>query len=134
MFCPWSGIWYKNNTMMTSINVCVVSKDRNLFHSSKIIFSENLVMPATLHVFRGFKRLFWNLIQKYDQYYKRKPTKWQIWLSANLENVIYHRFFLMKIKYEVSEYQLNKAADPIITRKVLYHSHIIMKGNCYFDT
>lgn len=42
--------------------------------------------------------------------------------------------FLMKIKYEVSEYQLNKAADPIITRKVLYHSHIIMKGNCYFDT
>lgn len=91
-------------------------------------------MPVTLHVFREFKRLFWNLIQKYDQYNKRKPTKWQIRLSAILENVIYHRFFLMKIKYEISEHQLNKEADPIMTRKVLCHFHIIIKENFYFDT
>lgn len=37
--------------------------------------------------------------------------------------------FLMKIKYEISEHQLNKEADPIMTRKVLCHFHIIIKEN-----
>lgn len=36
--------------------------------------------------------------------------------------------FLMKIKYYVSEYQLNKAADPIMTRKVYAIPTSLWKG------